>query len=66
MSGVPKDETAAFSQPPRQADSPGVADYQDTIHHWVTTIGPDGCAPARREHSVHVISKHPYAVTPDI
>src|SRR5580693_7507024 len=32
-----------------------MADYQDAIHHRVTTIDPDGCAQVRCEHSVGVI-----------
>jgi hypothetical protein len=32
-----------------------VAAYQDAIHHGVTTINPDGCAPGRGEHSVNLV-----------
>ena len=31
--------------------------YQDAIDHRVTTIHPGGCAPARRKHSVDVITQ---------
>jgi hypothetical protein len=34
-----------------------MADYQDAIHYWVTTINPYGCAPVRIEHSVDVIAQ---------
>jgi hypothetical protein len=34
--------------PPSRARSiPGVAGYQDAIHHRVTATDPDGCAPVR-------------------
>lgn len=40
---------------PRSGGRPGVAGYQDAIHHRVTTIDPGGCAPVRSEPSVDVI-----------
>ena len=36
-----------------------MAGYQDAIGHSVTAIDPGGCAPARRDHSVNVISQTP-------
>jgi hypothetical protein len=45
---------------------PGLVGYQDAIDHRGTTIDPGGCAPARSEHSVDLISQTSVGVAPVI